>query len=181
MDTLDRLMRSHGLKAEDIEHISAGVSTNTLHHCGWDFDPAAVKGVLGAQMNLRYGLSVMALDRVATPAQYTDERIAQADVAGFLRRIEVCVHDAFDTDPALRLAARLEVRTTDGRTCVEETLYRKGSIQDPLSAAQLETKFLSLTSGVLSRQAADACLEQIQALDTRPRVPVLGSTEPRSV
>jgi 2-methylcitrate dehydratase PrpD len=170
MDTLSRIMSTHRLGARDIDRIVARVSTNTLHHCAWEFEPAKVKGVLGAQMNLRYGLAVMALDRVATPAQYTPQRIREADVAALLPKIEVHACDEFDSDSSLRLACRLEVHSRDGKTYADQTLYRKGSAEDPVSVEQLEEKFLTLTVPILGGERARACLEQIRVLDSAPSV-----------
>ena len=175
MDTLRRIMDSNGVKTGDIEHVTAHVSTNTLHHCGWDFDPRAAKGVLAAQMNLRYGLAAMALDGCATPAQYTEARIKDPKIAEFLAKINVRVCDEFDRDGALRLASRIEVRSRGGATYVDQTLYRKGSVEDPVSTAQLEDKFLALTHAVLSRSAASMGIEQIRTWDALPRVPGSGS------
>lgn len=176
MDTLARIAREHALAAADIERITAHVSTNTLEHCGWPFEPARGPSVLAAQMNLRYGLAVMALDRVATPAQYTTERIASKDVAAFLPRIDVRVHEAFDADPTLRLACRLTVKTRAGMTYAGETLYRRGGVEDPISVADLETKFRSLCSGVLPDALVSAAITQINNLETEPRVSSLAQS-----
>ncbi len=170
MHTLQRIMREHGLSAGDLEHVHASVSTNTLDHCGWDFDPVTMKGVLAAQMNLRYGLAVMALDGVATPAQYAQARIKSADIAAFLPRIEVDVLPAFDADAALRLACRLQVRTCDGRTHVDETRYRPGSVEDPVSSAALESKFTTLTAHAASPQRAAEWISYIKRLDAHASV-----------
>jgi 2-methylcitrate dehydratase PrpD len=171
MDTLSRIMHEHRLRADDVARIVARVSTNTLHHCGWDFDPAAVKGVLGAQMNLRYGLSVMALDRAATPTQYTMERIRERDIAAFLPKIEVEACEEFDSDPGLRLASRLELTTRDKRTYTGETRYRRGSAENPVSVEQLEDKFLTLTIPVLGERRARASMQLIRTFDDLPCVP----------
>jgi 2-methylcitrate dehydratase PrpD len=172
MHTLARIMRENALATEDIERVSASVSTNTLEHCGWEFDPAAFKGVLAAQMNLRYGLSVMAVDRVATPAQFTEDRIKSPDVAAFLRRIDVRVREAYDRNPALRLACALEVRTKAGRTLTGETLYRPGSAEDPMSPEDLERKFLTLAAAAVSNDAAGQCMAHIKRLEHEAHVAI---------
>lgn len=174
MATLSRIMRANGLKAEDIEHITAAVSTNTLEHCGWAFDPSAFKGVLAAQMNLRYGLAVMVLDGVATPAQYTEARIKSPDIAAFLPKIDVRVRNEFDKDGSLRLACALEVRARTGKTCVDQTLYRPGSAEDPVSAEELEKKFMTLTAGVVSAEWALECVSHIKGLEAQAHVGILG-------
>ena len=173
MHTLQRMMRAHGLKAEDIAQISASVSTNTLEHCGWEFDPAASKGVLAAQMNLRYGLAAMALDGEATPAQYARERIAGADVAAFLPKISVRALAAYDENPALRLACTLEVRSRSGKTYTDETLYRPGGLEDPMPAAALEDKFMALASAVVPAERAARCMAHIRSLERAARVAIL--------
>ena len=173
MHTLQRIMRTHGLVARDIGEISASVSTNTLEHCGWEFDPAASKGVLAAQMNLRYGLAAMALDGVATPAQYAQERIAGADIAAFLPKISVRASTAYDKDPALRLACTLAVRTRSGGLHTDETLYRPGGIEDPMPPEALEEKFMTLASPIVSPERAAQCMAHIQSLERAPRVAIL--------
>jgi 2-methylcitrate dehydratase PrpD len=173
MHTLKRIMTKHGLGAKDIARVSASVSTNTLDHCGWDFDPAASKGVLAAQMNLRYGLAAMALDGEATPAQYAERRIASADVAGFLPKIDVRANEAYDKDPGLRLACTLQVETRAGETYTDETLYRPGGLEDPMSVEELESKFVTLASGVISEAEARRCMAGIKRLEREESVGVM--------
>ncbi len=170
MQTLARIMSKHGIEAHDIEHITAHVSTNTYHHCGFAFDPHTAS-VLAAQMSVAYGLSVMALDRQATPAQFTPERIRDPRLAEFLPRIELRVSPEFDAAGAkLRLASRLEVQCKDGRRLVDETLYRKGSVEDPVSPAELEEKFRNLAAPVIGKEKAEACIARIRTLEGEAKV-----------
>jgi 2-methylcitrate dehydratase PrpD len=173
MATLERIMRTRDLAADDIEHIAAAVSTNTFEHCGWDFDPAAAKGVLAAQMNLRYGLAAMAIDGEATPAQYAERRIGSPDIAAFLPKIEVRAHEAYDKDPALRLACRLEVHARGGETYTEETLYRPGGLEDPMPPEALERKFMMLASSVVGAERAAQCMARIKSLDEAAKFELL--------
>lgn len=170
MQTLARIMSKHRLEAQDIEHITAHVSTNTYHHCGFAFDPRTAS-VLAAQMSVRYGLSVMALDKQATPAQFTPERIRDEHVAEFLPRVELRVSPEFDAAGAkLRLASRLEVQCRDGKVLGDETLYRKGSVEDPVSPAELEEKFRNLAVPVVGQGKAEACIARIRTLETEASV-----------
>lgn len=170
IQTLARIMARHRLEAEDIDRIVAHVSTNTYHHCGFEFDPASAS-VLAAQMSVRYGLAVTALDKRATPAQFSPERIREARLAAFLPRIELRVCPEFDAPGGkLRLASRLEVRARDGRTLVDESLYRKGSTEDPVSPSEIEEKFLGLAGPALGTEKAAACVARIRALEHEARV-----------
>ena len=50
MTAIDTIMREHGLEASDIETMTAYVSDNTLHHCGWPYKADRIQSVLSAQM-----------------------------------------------------------------------------------------------------------------------------------
>ena len=173
MHTLQRILREHSLSADAISKICVSVSTNTLEHCGWPFDPAAMKSVLAAQMNLRYGLAAMALDGEASPVQYSESRITRADIAAFLPKISVRMHDPYDKDPALRLACTLEVESRAGETYVDETLYRPGGIEDPMPAADIDRKFMALASEVIGADRASECMAHIRKLEKEPHVRIL--------
>ncbi|MBX9812537.1 MAG: MmgE/PrpD family protein [Burkholderiales bacterium] len=167
MQTLARIMAKHRLEAENIERIIAYVSTNTFHHCAFAFDPRETGSVLAAQMSLRYGLSVMALDKEATPAQFTPERMQDDRLADFLKKIEPRVWPEFDEPGGrFRLSSRIEVRCTDKRVFIDETLYRKGSVEEPISLAEIEDKFLSLAVPVIGKEKAHACAARIQELES---------------
>lgn len=174
MHTLERIMGEHALHADDIESICAHVSTNTLEHCGWPFDPADMKGVLAAQMSVRYGLAAMALDGKATPAQYDERRITSKDIVAFLPRLDVRAWPDYDKDPALRLACRLEVRARTGATYTAETLYRPGGAEDPMSTEALRRKFMMLTADVVSEASAARIVAHIGEIEHAPRVSFAG-------
>jgi 2-methylcitrate dehydratase PrpD len=147
MTAIDQIMRQHGLRAADIERITAFVSHNTLHHCGWPYEPARIQSVLSAQMNLRYGLAVMALERKAGVEQFQESRIRDPEILAFIDRIQV-EHEPRFEDGRYRVACRLAVRATDGKEHETSVLYRKGSPQDPMTHEELTEKFFTLTRGM---------------------------------
>lgn len=162
MTALDTTMREHRLQAADIEHITAHVSTNTLHHCGWEYTRDKVQGVLAAQMNLRYGLAVMALEREATATQFAEDRLFHPETMAFLSRIEVQHEPAYDGRGGIhRVACRLQVRTLTGAVHETEVLYRTGSNEAPMSADELHRKFINLASSSISDSAARQLAERV--------------------
>jgi len=73
LDALADLMREHQLRADDIAEVDAGLSHMTHVHCAWEYK---AQGVTAAQMNLSYGLAVIALDGMAFVDQYREDRCA---------------------------------------------------------------------------------------------------------
>ena len=181
MTAMDRIMREHGLSAGDIQEVTACVSTNTLHHCGWDYDPNRIQGVLSAQMNLRYGIAVMALERAAGVDQFRADKLRDPRILDFITRVAVQVEPAFD-DPAgkFRVACRLVVRCRNGASHQAEVLYRKGSPEDPMTADELDAKYMSLAGKSVDPQNARRiagiildldhidCLDELSRLLTTP-------------
>ena len=154
MTSIDRIMREQGLVAADIEKITAFVSHNTLHHCGWPYEADRIQSVLSAQMNLRYGLAVMALERRSGVEQFAESKIRDPKILEFIECIEVGHEPKFE-DGRYRVACRLMVRCKDGQVHEATTLFRPGSPEDPMARDQLMDKFLTLTKGVSGRRAKE--------------------------
>ena len=77
-------MEEHELRAEDIKRVSVGCSHMTFVHKAWPYKPA---GVTAAQMNLFYGLAMIALHRDASVRQYDERLLADPKTLAFLERI----------------------------------------------------------------------------------------------
>lgn len=145
MTAIDTIMRAHGLAAADIETITAYVSDNTLHHCGWPYEAERIQSVLSAQMNLRYGIAVMALERQNGVAQFAENKIRDPDILKFIARIGVEHEPQFEgQNGRYRVACRLAVRCKNGAQHEALVPYRKGSPEDPMSSEQLVGKFRTL-------------------------------------
>jgi 2-methylcitrate dehydratase PrpD len=156
MTAIDRIMREHGLKAADIESMTAFVSDNTLHHCGWPYEGDRIQSVLSAQMNLRYGIAVMAMERGYGVAQFDESKIRDPEILKFIGRIRVEHEPKFEGENGrYRVACRLVVKLKDGMQRETTVLYRKGSPEDPMSGDELRHKFRTLTRRIGERRSED--------------------------
>jgi 2-methylcitrate dehydratase PrpD len=167
LDALATIMRKHRLAAEDITSVKVGIGTMTHVHCAW---PYRAQGVTAAQMNLYYGLAVMALDGEAFVKQYVEDRLNDPRIVDFIGRIEAYIDADIDAmGPAARHAARVTVVTRDGRELREEVLQRHGSPENPLTPAEVTHKFRSVAGARLSRDQVE------QIVDLSARLEHLGS------
>jgi 2-methylcitrate dehydratase PrpD len=122
----------------------------TFVHTAWDYRPA---GVTAAQMNMYYGIAVMALRGDVAARDYTEATIGDPDILAFIPRIKVFVDDALEAmGPAFRHAARVTVRTVDGRTSRHEVLNRRGSPENAVTREDVERKFAANLAGLLARR-----------------------------
>jgi 2-methylcitrate dehydratase PrpD len=165
MTAIDTIMREHALVAADIEKITAFVSNNTLHHCGWPYEADRIQSVLSAQMNLRYGIAVMALERKAGAEQFQDGKIRDPGILNFVSRIHVEHEPKFEGENGrYRVACRLRVLCKNGAEHETVVLYRKGSPEDPMTDAQLIEKFQALT-GQLGESKSERIADAVSRLE----------------
>jgi 2-methylcitrate dehydratase PrpD len=149
MTAIDRIMREHELSADDIATVTAFVSDNTLHHCGWPYEGDRIQSVLSAQMNLRYGIAVMAMERGYGVVQFDESKIRDPEILKFIGRIRVEHEPKFEGENGrYRVACRLVVKLRDGTERETTVLYRRGSPEDPMTREQLTEKFRTLTQRI---------------------------------
>ncbi len=153
LDALDTVMKEQALSAGDIEKIAVGCSHMTFVHTAWPYKPA---GVTAAQMNLFYGLAVVALHRDASVRQYGEPRLADPAILGFIDRISAFEDAGLEAMGApFRHACRLAVTTRDGRIFNHERLARRGSPEDAVGQAEIVRKFDANVRLILSEADAN--------------------------
>jgi len=151
LDALAQIMRENKLSADDVAAVEAGLSQATYVHCAWEYK---AQGVTAAQMNLYYGLAMIALDGTAFVDQYREERLNDPCVLAFVPRIRASVDPQIEAmGAAFRHGARVKVTTRDGRSFSAELLNRRGSAENPLKPEEIDHKF---------RQVVRSCLAPAQ-------------------
>jgi 2-methylcitrate dehydratase PrpD len=163
LDALADIMRDNGLKADDIADVDAGLSHMTHVHCAWEYQ---AQGVTAAQMNLYYGLAVIALDGMAFVDQYREDRLRDPRLLDFIKRVRAHVDAGIEAmGAAFRHAARVTVKTRDGRTLKREILHRRGSPENPLRPEDIEYKFRHVARSCLSPNRIDQVMRLVSTLE----------------
>lgn len=164
LDALMHIMRTEGLKAADIASIRAGVSHMTFVHCAWEYK---AQGVTAAQMNLYYGLAVIAHDGVAFVDQYDEKRLADPALLDLIERTEAYEDAEIEAmGPPFRHAATVTVKTRDDREFMHRILNRRGSPENPISADDVEYKFRNVARSCLPAEKLDRLVDLSKRLDT---------------
>ena len=157
LDALADIMRDVKLKAGDIAEVDVGVSTMTHVHCAWEYK---AQSVTAAQMNLYYGLAVIALDGMAFVEQFREGRLRDPQILAFIERVRAHIDSGIDGMGAeFRHAARVVVKTRDGRAFEREILHRRGSPENPLEPEDVEYKFREVTRSCLSPIRSDRVVQ----------------------
>lgn len=163
LDGLGEIMRENNLKAGDIEKVETGLSPMTHVHCAWEYK---AQGVTAAQMNLYYGMAVIALDGVAFTEQYKESRLRDPAIFDFNSRIHAYVDPEIEKMGApFRHAARVRVTTKGGKVIEKFLHHRRGSPENPLKPEDIEYKFRHVVSSCLSKAHIDKVVKLTATLE----------------
>jgi aconitate decarboxylase len=166
LDALRAILIEERLAHSGIAAIEVGCGQMTFVHTAWEYRPV---GITAAQMNMYYGLAVMALRRDVSAADYTEDMISDPDVLALIPRIKIAVDQELESmGPSFRHAARVVVRTTDGKTFKREILNRRGSPENAVSRQDIERKFTSNVAALLPPHSVDRLKQLAQQLDRLP-------------
>ena len=100
-------------------------------------------------------------DGGVTPATFARARIQDPALRPLIRKLTVMEEPEFTRRYPAEACTRIELRTTDGRRVVKETRYPKGHHGNPLTDAEVETKFRSLAEGTLRPAGCDRVLGRV--------------------
>lgn len=167
--TLD-VKRANGLKAEEIEHVVCDVFQSSYDFAGGGTYGSKDHPWMKEQgdYNLKYLISAALLDDQVGPDQLTPERVQSADAQAMIARIE-CRPDAkLSVRFPRELAARITVRTKDGRAFAKEHLGYEGGIDKPMSWERVVEKFHWLSERYADVGLRNKLIQTVEELDRKP-------------
>lgn len=164
LDALSELMKEHGLKAGDISRVETGLSPMTHVHCAWEYK---AQGVTAAQMNLYYGMAVIAIDGAAFTEQFREARLSDPQILDFVSRINAYVDPEIEKMGApFRHASRVKITTRNGQVFEKLSLHRRGSPENPLSPEEVVHKFRNVVAPCMDKDAAEKIIATVNQFET---------------
>jgi 2-methylcitrate dehydratase PrpD len=164
------IVTKHDVQPDQIESITNETYSTVKSH----FSAKTVTTAMGARVSVPYCCAVAALDRAVGQAQFKDERVLSADVQRLLARTEVVADPELTKHYPTKFPARVTITLKDGRRLTESRDYPKGDPQEPLSASEIEAKFLDNVSGRFDAAAAKELVKRVRGLvDATPAKPLL--------
>ena len=174
IEGLGDLIKSHKLTANDIEGVEVGYPKRSYEH-------SAITNphdLLGMQFSTSYSLALTALKGANTPREYTMEALADPEVKAFAAKVTLVKEEELSRRFERRMPARVTVRTKAGG--VHESLVSdpKGTLQSPLTSADIDAKFRGQVTDVIGSAACETLLHtlrNIESLDDMAKVAALFS------
>ena len=142
-------------------------------HCAWEYK---AQGVTAAQMNLYYGMAVIALDGAAFTEQFRETRLADPQILDFISRISAHVDPEIEKMGApFRHASRVKITARNGKVFEKLSLHRRGSPENPLSPDEVVHKFRNVVALCMDKAAAENIVAAVNNFETLADISALMS------
>lgn len=142
--------REKGLDVADVKAIELRVNPEVLVLTG---KTAPTTG-LEAKFSIYHAAAIGLLYGEATPSQFTDEVVRNSTVVDMRTKVNVTEDEEVPTD-----AAYVSVEFSDGTTLDKHVEHAKGSLENPLSEAELKTKFMEQVTLAIGEARAERAYE----------------------
>jgi 2-methylcitrate dehydratase PrpD len=138
-------LRARGVRAEDVERIELKVHSLVLELTGKKEPQDGLQG----KFSVYHGCAAGLLFGRAGEAEYADEIVCRADVTALRRKVVATVDDSID-----EAAADVTAILKDGRREHVFVEHAIGSLERPMTDADLEGKFRTLAEPILGSERA---------------------------
>jgi 2-methylcitrate dehydratase len=118
-----------------------------------------------ADHSLPYIVAATLADGEVTAKQFAPERFTDPKLLALVKRVKVERHSELSARYPEAVGNRVTVRLSGGRVFSERVDYPRGHARNPLTDAEIETKFHHLADPVLGRERADLVLRRLWQLD----------------
>ena len=168
IDGCVELKRMHGIDPADVERVDLRVNKMVLELTGKKAPTTGLEGKFsvyhGAAIGLVYGR--------ANESEYADEVVRSPEVVAVRDRVNATV------DPAVEsyLEAYVTITLRDGRVLERHVPHALGTLQRPMSDADLEAKFRALVEPVLPRDSVERLVELCWRAESLDDVGVIATT-----
>jgi len=157
-------LRAQGVKAEEVERVELRVHPLVLELTGKKEPQDGLQG----KFSVYHGFALGLVFGRAGEGEYTDEIVRRGDIAALRRKVNAVADGAID-----ETAADVTVMLKDGRKAHAFVEHAIGSLEKPMSDADLEAKFHGLADPVIGKAKAGALIAACWKLDSAKDVRAL--------
>jgi 2-methylcitrate dehydratase PrpD len=164
IDGVLELRTKYGFSPAEVDSISTAVPEQNARNLMY----SAPRNAMEARFSMQYCLAVALLHGELSLADFTPEAIGRPEVRAWLPRIKMHAYPAPSEGENLadRQPAVTTIHLMDGHSLVASVRYAKGTLANPLTAAELSAKFRTCGASCLDASAltaGEAALENIDS------------------
>jgi len=167
IDAMLRLRHTHGVRADQVEWIDCPVAAFIIPIvCEPAEEKLAPASDSHGRVSLQYSLAEALQRGSLGKSAYSEASLRDPAILALARRIR------FHADPSFpgpgRFTGAVTVTLKGGRTVTEVEEYNRGSVENPMTDAELRAKFDENAEGFLDASARDRVADAVGRLETLP-------------
>jgi 2-methylcitrate dehydratase PrpD len=155
-----QLTQEHGLTPDRIQKIRVGTSKHGTVHVG---RIAVPHDSLGAQFSVQFTLALALLKEIPGLESY-EEHLWCSDVRNYATRVEVFEDPTCTAEYPENWGSLVHIDTHDGKTFSKRVRFPIGNPENPMSDAQVHSKFMRNVEGRLTPLQAKSLYARIDSL-----------------
>ena len=172
VDAILRVRRAHGITPADVVSIECPVAEfNVSIVCEPVAEKVAPASDSHGRVSLQYTVAEALYRGRLGKTAYADESLRDPEILALARRVRYRVDPTFP-GPG-RFKGAVSITLADGRVIDEVQEHNLGSVENPMTEADLRAKFDENASGVLDEPQRDRFADLVGRVDTLPDVRVL--------
>lgn len=156
---------SQQVRPEDIDAITIHTYWFTWSEIGSEPEKWHPTTRESADHSLPFILAAVLIDGAFSDAIFSEERIKDPAVHALADKVAVVEDPALTARFPDAVPCRLEIRTRDGNVKTAALDYPRGHVKNPMTDAEVETKFRTLAGRVLSESQVDSALKSLWTID----------------
>jgi len=165
MTEMLRLIREHGIKAEDVEHVRVGTNSNMpnalIHH--------RPTNELQGKFSMEFCMSILLIEGRAGLNEFVDEVINRPDVKAMIERVDFVVDERAEAAGYHKMTTYIDITLKDGRTISGVADFGKGSPANPMNFDEVAGKFRECAEFARWDKAkAEDVVAMVRDLETLP-------------
>ena len=121
----------------------------------------APKSFHAAQLSLAYSTAIVLKEGRALLQEYSERNLSDP----LLQRLMACTTISVDAALPRGVSCRMTMTMNDGRRHVAQVDFPKGSVEVPMSDAEIEEKFRGLATDIVGKQNADAIVQKVHGVE----------------
>jgi 2-methylcitrate dehydratase len=159
------VVTEHDINPEDIEEV---IVTTIARAVDILFDPEKYRPTSRetADHSLPYCIAAAIVDRKVTTEQFNEDKIKDPRKQHVLPKIKGEASEEFEKMFPEKQPSKVTIRLKNGQMHSAQVDYPKGDPREPMSDKDLENKFQSLTSGLISKEKQKKIKEAIWNLES---------------
>ncbi len=163
VEALLQLIHSHSIRADKIRVIELAVPTQNASMVDRPTLPTSRAATLGSA---QYVMAVTVLRGKIDLASFDEDLLGSADVSRMMAKVKVRGSVELDSHYPKYWSGRVTVLLSDGGTHSQEIIVPKGERENPLSAGDVEEKFIALAAPIVGDGNAQGIVTEMQSLDS---------------